>query len=45
MFTDDMICAVAKYEASLGEDSEPITAPCARLVEELNPTTTTTEEP
>ena len=44
MFTDDMICSVAKYEASLGEDSEPITAPCADLIEELNPTTTTTEE-
>ena len=26
MFTDEMICSVAKYEASLGEDSEPITA-------------------
>ena len=45
MFTDDMICSVAKYEASLGEDSEPITAGCARLIEELEPVTTTTEEP
>ena len=44
MFTDEMICSVAKYEASLGEDSEPITAGCSRLIEELNPTTTTTEE-
>ena len=44
MFTDDMICSVAKYEASLGEDSEPITAGCAQLAEELNPTTTTTTE-
>ena len=37
MFTDDMICSVAKYEASLGEDSEPITGPCADLAEELTP--------
>ena len=43
MFTDEMICSVAKYEASLGVDSEPITAGCARLIEELHPATTTTE--
>ena len=33
MFTDEMICSVAKYEASLGADAEPITAGCDRLVE------------
>ncbi|MET0903182.1 MAG: cytochrome c, partial [Acidimicrobiales bacterium] len=37
MFTNEMICSVAKYEASLGVDSEPITAGCDRLVEELAP--------
>jgi hypothetical protein len=37
MFTNEMICSVAKYEASLGADSEPITAGCDRLVEELAP--------
>ena len=26
-----MICSVAKYEASLGPESEPITAGCARI--------------
>ena len=44
MFTDEMVCSVAKYEASLGEDSEPITAGCARLIKELAPETTTTTE-
>jgi mono/diheme cytochrome c family protein len=37
MFTDEMVCAVAKYEASLGPDSQPITAPCAELAKVLNP--------
>ena len=36
MFTDEMICSVAKYEASLGFDSETVTEGCARLIEELN---------
>ena len=37
MFTNEMICAVAKYEASLGADSELVTPGCEVLVRELNP--------
>ena len=37
MFTDEMICAVAKYEASLGPDGELATPSCEVLVRELNP--------
>ena len=47
MFTHEMICSVAKYEASLGEDPEsqtaPITQRCESIIEDMTePTTTTT---
>ncbi|MFL6203840.1 MAG: c-type cytochrome [Acidimicrobiales bacterium] len=43
MFTEDMICSVAKYEASLGEEAEPITEGCDRIIKEMTqPSTTTT---
>ncbi len=45
MFTFDMLCAVAKYEASLSEDDAPITKGCARIETESTSTTTTTAPP
>ena len=44
MFTEEMVCAVAKYEASLGEDSTPIISSCDRIIAGMapEPTTTTT---
>ena len=45
MFTAEMICSVAKYEASLGADAQPIIQRCEQLAEELDPATTTTTEP
>jgi mono/diheme cytochrome c family protein len=43
MFTNEMVCSVAKYEASLGEESEPITEGCDRIIKEMTaPATTTT---
>jgi mono/diheme cytochrome c family protein len=42
MFTMDMICAVAKYEASLGEGDAAVTKGCERITSEATSTTTTT---
>jgi mono/diheme cytochrome c family protein len=42
MFTEEMVCAVAKYEASLGEGSEAITRGCAAIIEGMQPEPTTT---
>jgi hypothetical protein len=42
MFTDEMLCSVAKYEASLGTDSAPITAGCSAIIEGMQPEPTTT---
>ena len=41
MFTFEMLCAVAKYEASLSEDDPPITKSCSQLETESTSTTTT----
>ena len=44
MFTEEMVCSVAKYEASLGEGSTPIIKGCDRIIEDMTePSTTTTE--
>jgi mono/diheme cytochrome c family protein len=43
MFTYDMLCAVAKYEASLGDDETTISKGCSRLEAESTSTTSTTE--
>jgi mono/diheme cytochrome c family protein len=45
MFTDEMLCSIAKYEAGLGEEAQPITQGCTRILEGMAPTTTTTTEP
>ena len=37
MFTDEMICAVAEYEASLGADSEPSPRAARSLVRRAEP--------
>ncbi len=44
MFTDDMICAVAKYEASLGGEDSVIDDTCAEIAEAAATTTTTAPE-
>ena len=44
MFTDQMICSVAKYEASLGEEFGSVPHGCTAILEGMQePTTTTTE--
>jgi mono/diheme cytochrome c family protein len=45
MFTEEMVCSVAKYEASLDPESGPISDDCADIIEEMTapPSTTTTE--
>ena len=44
MFTEEMVCSVAKYEASLGGDpSAAGTHGCDFIIESMQPTTTTTE--
>jgi len=44
MFTPEMICSVAKYEASLGAETS-ITKGCARITADATSTTSTTEAP
>ncbi len=43
MFTPEMVCSVAKYEASLGPDEAPTTASCDQIIKDMTaPATTTT---